>query len=48
MNKMSGGKALAIYARQCSIRRSIWFNMVYCVLPSKVLNKNSVDVLLVL
>jgi len=48
MNKMNGGKALEIYARQCSIRRSIWFNMIYCVLPCKVLNKNSVDVLLLL
>jgi hypothetical protein len=48
MNKMRSGKALAIYARQCSVRRSIWFKMAYCFLPCRVLNKNSVVVLLVL
>jgi hypothetical protein len=27
MNKMSSGKALAVYARQCSIKRSVSIKM---------------------
>ena len=42
MNELCSGKVLAVYARQCSLKRSIWFNMVYCVLPCEVLKKNSV------